>query len=163
MREKNQYSLNYWQLSIIALLAFCRTAMAVESPDSKKFNLENGVGLHGYDPVSYFMDKSPTEGKKELTTKDDNVTYRFASADHLEIFKKDPKKYEPRYGGWCAYAMATGDFVDVDPKKYKITDGKLLLFYNGFWGNTLEKWNKDETALHLKAETNWIKLFSGSR
>lgn len=156
-----QHCFTGWQAFIAGALLFCASAIAANGPDSKKFNLDDGVGTHGYDPVSYFAAKTPTEGKKEITFKDGDVTYRFTNLENLTAFKKDPKKYVPRYGGWCAYAMANGDFVDVDPKSFKISDGKLLLFYKGIWGNTLEKWNKDETSLYSKAEENWMKLFPG--
>lgn len=73
--------------------------------------------------------------------------------------KTSPEKYEPAYGGWCAYAMGeTGEKVKIDPETYKIVDGKLFLFYN-FWGNnTLEDWNENEKSLKSKADQNWKKI-----
>jgi YHS domain-containing protein len=142
----------FWCKSFIALMALAGSAFA-----GAPLNTDHGLALHGYDPVSYFSGKPPQPGHSELTYHVDGATYRFVSAENLEIFKHDPKKYEPRYGGWCAYAMAKGERVDVDPKTFKIFDGKLLLFYNGFWGNTLEKWNRDEGALYPQAERSWEK------
>ena len=64
--------------------------------------------------------------------------------------------YEPQYGGWCAYAMGTsGEKVKVDPETFKIIDGRLFLFYNAFFNNTLNSWNKDEKNYHTKADQNW--------
>lgn len=49
-----------------------------------------------------------------------------------------------------------GDKVGVDPKIYKVVDGKLYLYYNGFWGNTLESWNNgNEEQLIQKGDKNW--------
>lgn len=75
-----------------------------------------------------------------------------------EEFIKNPAKYEPAYGGWCAYAMGSdGEKVSVDPKTFKIVNGRLNLFYNKFFNNTLDDWNKDEANLKKKADVNWQK------
>lgn len=124
----------------------------------KNFNLEKGVALEGYDPVSYFNNK-PEEGSKQFKLTHNGVIYLFVSQANLAKFKTDPAKYEPAYGGWCAYAMGeTGEKVEVDPETYKITDGKLYLFYNSWGNNTLKSWNKNEAPLKAKADQNWKKI-----
>jgi YHS domain-containing protein len=142
------------KISTLVLLLFAGLAQAGESP---LLNLEAGVGIHGYDPVAYFGKSGPVEGKKDFTAKGtDGATYHFVSAENRDAFVKEPARYQPEYGGWCAYAIgANDDFVDVDPKTFKIVNGKLLLFYNGFYGNTLKKWNKAESELAPKAVANW--------
>jgi hypothetical protein len=81
------------------------------------------------------------------------------NAANLNRFKKDPRQYEPAYGGWCAYAMGkTGEKVKIDPETYKVVNGKLYLFYN-FWGNnTLEDWNKNELNLKTSADKKWKQI-----
>lgn len=144
------------QILGLALAVFAaKSGVAIEA--SKRFNSDHGLALHGYDAVSYFSPTGPVEGKGSFQTKVDGQDYRFASAENLAEFKKSPARYQPLYGGWCAYAMADGDLVDVNPKTFKIVDGKLLLFYNGWLGNTLTKWNKDEANLRTKADANWAK------
>jgi len=127
----------------------------------KQFNLDNtGIGISGYDPVAYFTLHKASKGSKEYAVVYDGITYYFTSAENKEAFKQNPGKYEPAYGGWCAYAMgAKGEKVEVDPKTFKIVDGKLNLFYNRFFNNTLVDWNKDEAALKKKADVNWAKTF----
>ena len=124
----------------------------------KHFNIKKDVAIEGYDPVSYF-DNHPTEGKEELMYSYKGITYRFANSSNLNKFKGNPEKFEPAYGGWCAYAMGeTGEKVKVDPETFKILDGKLYLFYN-FWGNnTLSDWNKNEKPLKTKGDQNWKKF-----
>lgn len=124
----------------------------------KSYNLKNSLALEGYDPVSYFSN-NPIEGKSQFKFTSKGVIYFFSNQANLEKFKADPEKYEPTYGGWCAYAMGeTGEKVKVDPETFKIVDGKLYLFYN-FWGNnTLTDWNKNEKVLKSKADQNWRKL-----
>ena len=90
----------------------------------------------------------------------DGVVYYFSNGANKDLFVKDYKKYEPQYGGWCAYAMgATNDKVVIDPKTFKIVNGKLYLFYHSWVNNTLNKWNKDEANLKAKADKNWMDIF----
>jgi len=124
----------------------------------KTFNLENGIALHGYDPVSYFHGV-PAKGSSMKAEMHQGIKYLFDTSENLKNFKENPQKYIPVYGGWCAYAMgASGELVDVDPETYKIIDGKLYLFYNAYFNNTLKKWNRNEEELLQKANQNWDQL-----
>ena len=126
----------------------------------KQFNLAEGVAISGYDPVAYFSPGKAVKGSKENAVAYEGVTYYFSTAANKEEFKKNPAKYEPQYGGWCSYAMgAKGEKVEIDPKTFKIVDGKLNLFYNKFFNNTLTDWNKDETNLKKKADASWSKIY----
>ena len=124
----------------------------------KHFNVRKDIALDGYDPVSYF-NGNPLEGTSELKTTHKGVVYYFATQANLNKFKTSPEKYEPAYGGWCAYAMGeNGEKVKVDPETFKIMNDKLYLFYN-FWGtNTLSDWNKNEKKLKESADRNWKKI-----
>ncbi len=127
---------------------------------TKHFNLENGIGIQGYDPVAYFKENKAVKGKKEFAVNAEGVIYYFSSAENKNLFQKDNMKYEPQYGGWCAYAMgAVNEKVAIDPETFKISDGKLYLFYHTWINNTLTKWNSDETNLKTKANKNWQDLF----
>jgi YHS domain-containing protein len=126
---------------------------------AKQFNLDDGVAIKGYDPVAYFTDHKAEKGKKEFACSDHGVTYHFVSAADQQTFQANPVKYEPQYGGWCAYAMGhDGSKVEVDPETFKIINGKLFLFYNRFFNNTLKSWNQDESKLHSQADINWQKI-----
>ena len=127
---------------------------------TKEFNLEKGVAIRGYDPVAYFTQNKAIKGNNQFATLADGITYNFSSAANKDLFIKDYKKYEPQYGGWCAYAMgATNEKVEIDPETFKIVNGKLYLFYHTWVNNTLNKWNKDETNLKAKADKNWVSIF----
>jgi YHS domain-containing protein len=125
----------------------------------KQNNLStSGLAIEGYDPVAYFTGKA-VEGRKELSTSDGGVTYYFSSAQNRDLFRANPEKYKPQYGGWCAYAMgANGEKVEIDPETFKVLNGKLYLFYNKYFNNTLKTWNKDEVSLKKKADANWTKF-----
>ena len=58
-----------------------------------------GLAIKGYDPVAYFTVGKPIEGKKEFEYKWQAAIWRFANEDHLNLFKFDPEKYAPQYGG----------------------------------------------------------------
>lgn len=148
-------------LLIVLIATLCFTAASAQSGLRKKqFNTTDGVALSGYDPVAYFTTNKATEGKKEIAFTTDGITYHFATAHNRDLFKASPAQYEPQYGGWCAYAMGTkGEKVTIDPETFKIKDGKLYLFYNRLFNNTLPSWNKDEARLKTNADAAWQKLF----
>jgi len=124
------------------------------------YNLENKVAILGYDPVGYFTHGKAIKGKKEISTSYQGVTYKFSSTENKETFLKNPLKYEPQYGGWCAYAMGSANKkVEINPETFKIIDGKLYLFYNAYFNNTLKSWNPDEANLKVKADNNWKKIY----
>ena len=125
------------------------------------YNLEKKVAIQGYDPVAYFVQKKAVKGKSNLASTHDGVVYYFSSQANKDLFLKNPSSYEPQYGGWCAFAMGDyGEKVEINPETFKIIDGKLYLFYNAFFNNTLKSWNKDETNLKKKADTNWKKIYN---
>lgn len=127
----------------------------------KEYNLEKGVAIQGYDPVAYFTQKKAIKGKATIASTYEGVTYNFSSQANKDVFLKNPASYEPQYGGWCSYAIgATGEKVEVDPETFKIVDGKLNLYYNAYFNNTLKTWNKDEVNLKKKADANWKKFIN---
>jgi len=144
-------------LGIFSLSAIAQDAGALRK---KHFNLESSLAIKGYDPVAYFTQNKAVKGKKELAVSHQGVLYYFSSEANKEAFKAAPFKYEPEYGGWCAYAMGqNGEKVPVDPETFKILNGKLYLFYNRYFTNTLKDWNRNEPALKKNADLNWPKLF----
>jgi YHS domain-containing protein len=146
-------------LGLLFLFFLSQVAFAQNDDARKKnFNVKKNIAIEGYDPVSYF-DGKPSEGDSKFTFTNKGITYLFSTSANLNKFKAAPEKYEPAYGGWCAYAMGeTGEKVKIDPETYKIVDGKLFLFYNFWANNTLKDWNKNEKALKAKADINWKKF-----
>lgn len=143
---------------VLMLVTAC--ADAQESLRLRHFNLDEQVALSGYDPVAYFTRGKAVKGNKRLTARYEGVLYYFSDAANRDAFLKNPAAYEPQYGGWCAYAMgAKGEKVPVDPETFKVLDGKLYLFYNRFFNNTLTSWNKDESRLKSKADASWKTIY----
>ena len=123
---------------------------------NKEFNTKNKFIAKGYDVVAYF-EGTATEGKKQFTVTHQGGLYKFKSQKNLETFLKQPSKYIPQYGGWCAYAIAKdGSKVNIDPETYEIQDGKLYLFYNAWGINTKEKWLEEGAKkLQKEADIRW--------
>lgn len=143
---------------LLFLLPWLNPSFGQQAPSAAVYsNLEDGLALEGYDPVSYHTGH-PAQGKREFSLVLDGVEYRFTNAGNRSRFREDPERYMPEFGGWCAYAMGkSGDLVAVDPETFKIVDGKLYLFYNAYLNNTLKKWNKDEAGYLQRSHANWNK------
>ena len=133
---------------------------ASDSLAAAKWNTEGGALASGYDLVSYIEDQKAVKGKKEFVSEYKGHKVKFSSAKNKELFQKDPEKYIPAYNGWCAYAIAkdNGSFVEINPKAFKVVNGRTHLFYKNFFANTLKRWNKNEANLKKSAEKNWVTL-----
>lgn len=146
------------KLFIAVLMATAFSANAQEI-----YTNDQGVALDGYDVVAYFIKGEPVKGSSQFTATYKGATWYFATAGHRDLFKAKSKAYEPECGGWCAWGVAEKNTkFPVDPNTFKISDGKLYLFYNGPFGdgkfNALEPWNKDEKRLMKNMEKNWVTL-----
>jgi len=151
-------------VSLIFMLLWLSPSFG-QTPDErqKNFNIKDHLAVQGYDVVSYFSGE-PLEGKSSIQFTYKGIVYRFANIANQNTFKSNPEKYEPAYGGGCAYAMGeSGEKGKVDPETFKIFNAKLYLFYN-FWGNnTLEDWNEKEVSLKTSADRNWKKFVPDSK
>ena len=87
----------------------------------------NDVALAGHDPVAYFTDNKPVEGKSKFTAVHEGAIYRFASEEHRDTFKAEPAKYLPAYGGYCAYGASGGHKYAVNGKGFRIVNGQLYV------------------------------------
>ncbi|MEP1933142.1 MAG: YHS domain-containing (seleno)protein [Roseibium sp.] len=114
-----------------------------------------GLALRGVDPVSYFTNGAPKDGDFTITEVHNGATYRFVSEENRDLFKQDPAKYLPAYGGFCAFGTAMGVKVDGDPDLWKIVDGKLYLNLST---SIQERWNKDVSGFISTANTKWTEI-----
>ena len=129
---------------LIAASVRAQTRPAAESPR---------LGLKGYDPVAYFTDGRPMQGKPEFEQVFDETRYRFASERHLALFKADPDKYVPQFGGSCAMGMALGRHLEADPNNWLIADGRLYVFA----APSLPDRFRTDAGAKQRAEETWRK------
>jgi YHS domain-containing protein len=129
--------------SLISFFALLWSTLAFAQIDrnSAAYNLEAGLALKGYDPVSYFA-----EG---------GVTYFFANNNNREVFKTMPERYEPTYGGFCAWAMANGSAIDIIPDIFTINGNRLHLFFSK---RAKRNFDRDVTKYESMADSNWKSL-----
>lgn len=113
---------------------------------------DDGLALEGYDPVAYFTEGEPTRGSADHSATFEGATYRFATAEHRAAFEANPDKYVPAYGGYCAYGLAMGQKVAVDPEVWEIVDGTLYLNVNQ---DVQERWEADIPGFIESADHNW--------
>lgn len=148
-------------LSTLLLASSAHAQDVSDDIRQKNFSLSRGdLAIGGYDPVSYWNVNGPTKGDKKLTATHKGVVYRFSNKEHQSLFLSNPSKFEPQYGGWCAWAMIDGDRTKPDPKSFKIVDDKLYLFYDGLFGDTRALWNQRiqheaESKLIETADSEW--------
>jgi YHS domain-containing protein len=87
----------------------------------------NGVILKGYDPVAYFTRHQAVKGNPAIQTRFGGAIYYFASVADKVVFSKNPSKYVPQYGGFCAYHLSKGEFKDSDPTAFLVYKGKVYI------------------------------------
>lgn len=115
----------------------------------------SGLALKGYDPVAYFEAQAPVKGLPEFTHRWMDATWRFSSAAHRDLFAKNPEKYAPQFGGYCAWAVSNNYTAPIDPQAWKIIDGKLYLNYSK---DVQKKWEEGVLKRIEQASANWPQL-----
>ena len=120
----------------------------------------DNLGLKGYDPVAYFTLSAPTPGLAQYEYVYDGTRYRFANARHLAMFKANPEKYAPQFGGLCANNMSNGVRRESDPAIWIIANDRLYVFA-GTPGR--DRFRLDPGTLGARATSNWTDLKNTAR
>lgn len=123
---------------------------------AQELNVDHsGVAISGYDPVAYFTTASAVKGSPEITVTEAGATYRFSTTTNRDAFLANPARYLPVYGGYCAYGVAHGHKVDVDPEAFRVVEDKLYLNYSK---DVQKKWLADIPGNIQLADSNWTSL-----
>ncbi|MET4692773.1 YHS domain-containing (seleno)protein [Endozoicomonas lisbonensis] len=140
-------------IGVIMLLFLGSTAWAGNDIYTGWFS---NKAVSGYDTVAYFTESKAVKGNAKFKFKYLDAEWYFNSDENLELFKNNPDKYRPQYGGFCAWAVATKkQRAPGDPNYWKIVDGKLYLNYD----NSVQKqWLEDIPGFIRKADENWPKM-----
>jgi YHS domain-containing protein len=133
---------------VIFALAFAGAALAEKAP---VFSDRSGA-IRGYDPVAYFSQNRPVKGSTQFSHRWKGAEWRFSSAENRDRFAAAPEKYAPQYGGYCAFGVAGGYAVKIEPDAWSIVDGKLYLNYDQ---SVQQEWKKDVPGYIRKADGNW--------
>lgn len=135
-----------------ALLIFMLLVSGIVMAASSVNVDSDGVAIKGYDPVAYFTMDKPVKGKKNIQYEWNGAKWMFSSENHKDMFMKDPAKYAPRYGGYCAYGVAVDALFDIRPEAWSVVDDSLYL-NKSLDVRTL--WKKDIPGNIKKADMNW--------
>jgi YHS domain-containing protein len=127
------------------------------------YNLNSsGLALEGYCPVTYHTHNVARQGNADYAATYNGVDYHFVSAAAQRMFDRNPEKYIPAYGGWCAYGMAVQDKFPIDPTNFKVVNGRLMVFLRNEKVDALAIWNQnDEQDQVVKADAHWKKVSGG--
>ena len=140
---------------LVAAVLDARFAVAAAGAGELVNKDESNLAIKGYDAVAYFTMRRPVAGKTDFTYVWHDATWQFASAEHRNLFAGNPRRYAPRYGGFCAGAMAQGMKVPVDPQAWVIIDDKLYLSYQKRF---IQEFAQDAPRNIAKADENWKQL-----
>jgi hypothetical protein len=115
----------------------------------------DGVAIGGYDPVAYMREQSAVLGAKEFAFTHKGSVFHFKSAEHRDAFAAAPEKFEPQYGGYCAWGVTRGYKAVTSPENFSVVDGKLYLNFNG---EVKSMWSKDIQGHIAKANGQWATV-----
>jgi YHS domain-containing protein len=141
------------KILVLVMILIFGTGLLLTGADKNPINVnKKGIAIKGYDPVAYFTKGDPVKGSAEYQHEWNSAIWYFSSAEHRDMFIAEPEKYAPQYGGYCAYAVSQDETANIDPKSWKIVDGKLYLNLNK---RIHRKWEKDIPGYIEKADKNW--------
>jgi YHS domain-containing protein len=141
--------------ALTALVLAFSVAPAAAKEDPVYTGTFSSLAVSGYDPVAYFKEGKPVEGRSEHELEWNGATWRFSSAENLAAFEADPEAFAPQYGGYCAWAVSQGYTASTDPTAWRIVDGKLYLNYSR---GVQRRWETDVPGNIAKADANWPKV-----
>lgn len=139
----------FLSLMAAAPLAALATPSLARAPET--FAVK-GLAIRGFDPVAYFEQDAAVKGDAAHAMEWKGASWQFASADNLAAFQSDPDRWAPQYGGYCAYAMANGDLVEIDPQQFTLRGDKLYLNYSR-WVRL--RWELRPEHYIARADTHW--------
>jgi len=141
-------------------------AMMAQNPSSalKPVNAvadggDERVMLAGHDVVAYWTLGRHAAGSTQFKSVYEGVTFRFMSAEHKALFDKEPAKYLPQYGGYCANGIVYGIPWGGDADTWRIDNGRLFIFGGAGSKAAFELDVKANTAL---ADKYWKDEVAGS-
>ena len=138
------------QAAILVVLTVWGSQAFAKSGDG--LYMEDGVALAGYDPVAYFTMEEAIEGSDQYTVEYQGTAWHFANQEHADLFSKEPEKYLPKYGGFCAFGVAKGYRMKPNMTAWEIHDGQLYLYFDS---NVADVWARDRPANEAAADANW--------
>jgi YHS domain-containing protein len=140
----------------ILVFALMLASLSAFAGEKTLINLDsNGLAIQGYDPVAFFTEHRPVKGNPQFSSSYNGAKYNFASAANKSAFDASPAKYEPQFGGYCAYAASKGHTAPVKVEASQVLNGRLLMQYDL---EVRDKFNEDPQNNLKLADKNWPGL-----
>lgn len=114
------------------------------------------VAIKGYDTVAYFTEGRAVKGSSDFAHDWLGTPWHFHSAENRDLFRADPARYAPQYGGYCALGVGLGTHAseNIDPvNSWRIIDGKLYFISDPSGAEMLE--GPEGATVLAKADANW--------
>lgn len=112
----------------------------------------SGVALEGYDPVAYFVKHQAVKGRPAISFVYQELTWYFSESRHLNLFKAEPEKYIPQYGGYCAFGASNGYKAKPKMDAFTIYNDKLYLNFAKY---VQVRWEEDKETKISAADKQW--------
>jgi YHS domain-containing protein len=111
--------------------------------------------IQGYDPVAFHTVKKPVKGDPYISAEAIGYKFLFANEENKKLFEKDPEKYIPAFGGYCAFGVALGVFFPVEIDTWDMDEGRVFFQFSQA---IKDKFNENRVANLAKAKENWAKV-----
>ena len=114
-----------------------------------------GYAIAGYDPVGYFRQSKPVSGSMQNRLMWRNAVWQFETEATLAAFERNPHGYAPRYGGFCALTLTSGNLTASDPEAWAIYEDNLYLIQSVA---ARHEWLRDPAGYIAQADRQWPQL-----
>jgi len=155
MKKRNKIILLSITSVIVLLIAFSiikRVKPLSWGHNEVNQSLFSNQAINGYDTVAYFTENNAVIGNENYSYNWKNATWNFSSEENKSLFIKNPEKYAPQFGGYCAFAVGKGFTANTSPDSFQIIDGKLYLFAND---DIKSDWSENIDENLRKCKVNW--------
>lgn len=147
----NQFNMTGMKKLILYTLAMFFAAAGAQAQKAEIFS-PDGKAIKGYDAVAFFKDSAAVKGAEQFSYQWKGATWLFSSKENKDAFIADPSKYEPQYGGYCAYGTADGHKAPTETNTWTLFNGKLYFNYNS---KVKDLWLKNQPVFIQQADINW--------
>ncbi len=141
------------EILVVTILGILTIGQQVHAASSVYNTTPEGVAIGGYDPVAYQIDHAPRLGDPDIILQWSGAEWHFTSEANRDMFERDPERYAPAYGGWCAMAMAGGSVVEVDFVRAWSTNNNRL--YLNVDAGIKKRWQRGARRFIRMADKEW--------
>ena len=123
-------SLSRRRVLAVALVApFAISHSGATTTEQVVTDRNTGLAIGGFDPVAYFVDGRPLQGRDAFEYAFAGAVWRFRNEGNRAAFMADPEVYAPQFGGYDPVGIARGIALPGNPRLWVLAGERLYLFY----------------------------------